>query len=146
MSDSERVIGIVGSGTMGAGIAQVAATAGFVVKTLDTDQQLVKDAYQGIRERLDRKLAKGKLSQVESDAIVERLHVAAGLSDIKDVECIIEAVPEDLALKRQIFSEIDRVVSPRTLLATNTSSLSIAKIADGLKNVDRFIRVIPSKT
>ncbi|MCZ6816624.1 MAG: 3-hydroxyacyl-CoA dehydrogenase NAD-binding domain-containing protein, partial [Planctomycetota bacterium] len=139
MSDSERVIGIIGSGTMGAGIAQAAATAGFVVKTLDTDQQLVKDAYQGIRERLDGKLAKGKLSQVERDAIVERLHVAAGLSDIKDVECIIEAVPEDLALKRRIFSEIDGVVSPRTLLATNTSSLSIAKIADGLKNADRFI-------
>lgn len=124
---------------MGAGIAQAAATAGFVVKTLDTDKTLVKDAIDGIRDRLDGKLAKGKLSQVEHDSIAGRLHVAEGLGDIKDAECIIEAVPEDLALKRKIFSELDRVVSPRTLLATNTSSLSIAKIADGLTHIDRVI-------
>lgn len=124
---------------MGTGIAQAAATAGFVVWTLDVDPDLVKKAYARIVERLDRRVAGGKLSRVERDEIVSRLSVANGTDSIKEAECIVEAVPEDLTLKRRVFGELDKVVSPRTLLATNTSSLSIAKLAEGLKHADRLL-------
>ena len=137
--NSERVIGVIGSGTMGAGIAQACAASGFVVQNMDTDPELVRKAHAGIAARLDERVAKGKLPRGERDAILPRLQVASNLAALKDAECIIEAVPEDLALKRKVFGELDRIVSPRTLLATNTSCLSIAKIADGLKHADRFL-------
>ncbi|MFQ5430288.1 MAG: 3-hydroxyacyl-CoA dehydrogenase [Phycisphaerae bacterium] len=136
---SDRVIGVVGSGTMGSGIAQTAATAGFVVRTLDTDPQLVKDAYAAVIERLDRRVAKGRLPRNERDETVARLHVANNVGELADAECVIEAVPEDLSLKRKVLAELQTAVSPRTLLATNTSSFSIAKLAEGLDRADRFL-------
>ncbi|MCG8403799.1 MAG: 3-hydroxyacyl-CoA dehydrogenase NAD-binding domain-containing protein [Phycisphaerales bacterium] len=136
---SERLLGVIGSGTMGSGIAQAAATAGFMVATLDTEPSLVKAAYAKVEERLDRRVAKGKLPQHERDNIVERLHVAETLSHFKDAECVVEAVSEDLDLKRKIFGELEGVVSERTLLASNTSSLSIENIGEGLKRADRFL-------
>lgn len=124
---------------MGAGIAHAAAVAGFVVKTMDTNPALVKKAYDGILSRLDDKVARRKLSTIERDDIAARLRVAEGFDAMKDAECVIEAAPEDLALKREILASLDRVVSSRTLLATNTSSLSITKLADGLKHADRML-------
>lgn len=124
---------------MGSGIAQAAATAGFTVATLDTDPSLVKAAYAKVAERLDRRVAKGKLPKHERDSIIERLHVAENISRFKDAECVIEAVSEDLALKRKLFTELEGVVTERTLLASNTSSLSIAKIGEDLKRPDRFL-------
>jgi len=124
---------------MGAGIAHAAAAAGFVVRTLDTDCKLVEAGYARIKDRLDRRVAKGKLPRGERDATLARLHVAEGMDCFKDAEVVVEAVSEDLALKRKIFAELDAVVSDRTLLATNTSSLSVAKIAKGLTHADRLI-------
>lgn len=139
MSSNERVIGIIGSGTMGMGIAQAAATAGFIVETLDTDPELINTSYARIRERLDGRVAKGKLSSPERDEIAARLRVATGYDCLENADCIVEAVPEDLALKREVFSKLDPIVRPKTLLATNTSSLSINEIADGLQHADRFL-------
>lgn len=136
---SERLIGVIGSGTMGAGIAHAAAAAGFVVKTLDVDGELVKKAYATIHERLNDRVARGRISDQERDDTMARLQIAEGYGCIKDAECIIEAVPEDFDLKRKVFADLDRIVSDRTLLATNTSSFSIAKIADGLKHAGRFL-------
>lgn len=139
MSSSERLIGVIGSGTMGAGIAQAAAASGFTVKTLDTKPDLVEKAYAEIAARLDERVAKGKLPKHDRDDTMARLSVASGYGDFAHAECVIEAVTEDLGLKRNIFKELDKVVSARTLLATNTSSLSIAKIAEGLTHADRFL-------
>lgn len=139
MSSSERLIGVIGSGTMGAGIAQSAAASGFTVKTLDTKPDLVEKAYASIAARLDERVAKGKLPKHDRDDTMARLGVATGYGDFAHAECVIEAVTEDLALKRSIFGELDKVVSPRTLLASNTSSLAIAKIAEGLRHADRFL-------
>lgn len=124
---------------MGMGIAEAAASAGFAVAALDVKPELVKRAYAEIADRLDGRVARGRLSREQRDEIVSRMTVATGYDCFRDAECIIEAVPEDLALKRKVFGELDGVVSSRPLLATNTSTLSIEKIAEGLKHADRFL-------
>lgn len=139
MSSSERLIGVVGSGTMGAGIAQAAAASGFIVKTMDTKPELVEKAYAAIAARLDERVARGKLPKHDRDATMARLKVAGSPADFAHAECVIEAVTEDLSLKQSIFRELEKAVPPRTLLATNTSSLSIAKIAEGLERPERFL-------
>lgn len=129
----------MGSGTMGAGIAEAAASAGFLVETLDTNPDLVKKAYAKIDQRLEERVAKGKIPRHERNDTMARLKVASGFDCLKDAECIIEAAPEDLSLKKKIFADLDKIATPRTLLASNTSSLSIAKLGDGLKHADRFL-------
>lgn len=124
---------------MGSGIAQAAAASGFQVRSVDTDPALVKTAHAKIAERLDDRVARGKLPRHERDATIDRLHIVKDYAALKDADIIVEAVPEELSIKRKIFGELDGIVSKRTLLATNTSSLSIAKIADGMKNAERFL-------
>lgn len=136
---SERLFGVIGSGTMGGGIAQAAATAGFIVYTMDTSPDLVTSAYAKITERLDARVAKGTLPRHERDNILARLHVANDMTAFKDAEVVVEAVSEDLALKRKILAQLDAVASARTLLATNTSSLAISSLAADLKHSDRFL-------
>ncbi len=135
----DRVIGVIGAGTMGEGIAQTAAHAGFVVETLDTNPDLVKKAYATIHERLDRQVEKNKLPRHERDETIARLRIATGTDSFKNAELVIEAVPEDLTLKRRILGELAEKLSPRTVLASNTSSISMTKLADGLKHPERFI-------
>jgi 3-hydroxybutyryl-CoA dehydrogenase len=137
--NSERILGVIGSGTMGAGIAQAAATAGFTVHTFDLRPDLVERAYAGIATRLDASASRGKMSRQERDQAVARLRVGRRYEEVASAECVIEAAPEELALKRRIFAELDRALSPRTLRCTNTSSLSIAAIADGLTHADRLL-------
>ncbi len=124
---------------MGAGIAQAAATAGFVVRMLDVEPGAAKAAHQIIIERLDRRVAKGELTQPDRDEIVPRLHVAEAMGDLACAEVIVEAVPEDAAIKAKVLGEMDAIASDRTLLATNTSSLSVGKLADGLSSASRFL-------
>ncbi len=136
---NERLIGVIGSGTMGAGIAQAAAAAGYLVKCIDVKSEMVESAYADVARRLDDRVARGKLPKHDRDATMARLQVARGYDELASAECIIEAVTEDLSLKRSLFAELDTVISPRTLLASNTSSLSIAQIGDGLKHAPRFL-------
>jgi 3-hydroxybutyryl-CoA dehydrogenase len=137
--NNERIIGVIGAGTMGAGIAHAAAVSGLTTRLIDVEPPCVEQALEHIRHRLDDRVARGKMPAHDRDAAVSRLHVARGYDDFADAECVIEAVTEDLALKRKIFGELDRIVSDRTLLASNTSSLSIAKIGEGLRRADRFL-------
>lgn len=124
---------------MGAGIAQAGAVAGFAIYTFDVRADLVEQAYRKIAERLEGAVAKGKMSRVERDQAVARLRVAKTYEEIHEAECVIEAAPEDLALKRKIFAELDKALSPKTLRCTNTSSLSVANIAQGLGHADRVL-------
>lgn len=124
---------------MGQGVAQAAVTAGFAVEMLDVSVEVAKQACAEVTDRLNGRVAGGRLSRPERDEIVSRLRVATSYDGMKDAECVIEAVPEDLSLKREVFGGLGKVVSPRTLLATNTSSLSITKIAEGLNHADRFL-------
>jgi 3-hydroxybutyryl-CoA dehydrogenase len=136
---SERMIGVVGCGMMGSGIAQAAAAAGFQVQMLDTSPERTKQARMLIADRLAARVAKGQIPPHAREEAMARLHSAADYQSMADAECIIEAVPEELALKRKVFAEMDAAASSRVLLATNTSSLSIAKIAEGLGHADRVI-------
>jgi 3-hydroxybutyryl-CoA dehydrogenase len=135
----DRIVGVVGAGTMGAGIAQVAAQAGFIVETLDANPEVVRKAFAGIEERLDRQVEKKKLPQHERDETMARLRVAGGYDAFKDAELVIEAVPEDVSLKRRVLADVAAKVSPRAVIATNTSSISVAKLADGLPKPERFL-------
>jgi 3-hydroxybutyryl-CoA dehydrogenase len=131
-------IGIVGAGTMGAGIAQVAAERGFEVRVHDP----LDGAYHRARERiagfLHRKVEKDMLEPVEADATLLRIQSAATMSALGNAELVIEAVPEDLELKRDVFRQLDAAVAPETLLATNTSSLSVASIAAATRHPERL--------
>ncbi|HUN80277.1 MAG TPA: 3-hydroxyacyl-CoA dehydrogenase NAD-binding domain-containing protein [Phycisphaerae bacterium] len=138
---SNRVLGVIGYGTMGAGIAQAGAVAGYQVYTYDVRPELIQQAYAKIGERLESAVAKGKMSHQERDQAVARLHIGKSYDELRDAEVVIEAAPEDIALKKKIFSELDRVLSPKVLRGTNTSSLSIAKLAEGQKHADRFLGI-----
>jgi len=127
-------IGIVGAGTMGAGIAEVfARTDGFTVKLADATTELASRGRDRQVAGLDRQVAKGKLTQEERDAIAERLVVAA-IDDLSDSELVVEAVVEAMPVKRPLFEQLDTLVQPQAILATNTSSLSVTELANGLRH------------
>lgn len=136
---SERLMGVIGTGTMGAGIAQAAATAGFIVEMIDTDSAGVDETLAGVKQNLDDLVASGKMPGNERDTILPRLGKADSYACFKNAECVIEAVREDMDTKRSIFAKLVSCVSPRTLLVTTTGILSIEKIAEGLDRADRML-------
>jgi 3-hydroxybutyryl-CoA dehydrogenase len=121
-------IGVVGAGTMGAGIAQVTAQAGLQVRLYDIGPGPLEAGLGRIRSSLDRFVQRGKISQAEREAVLGRIVPTSSLADFADADFVIEAVPEVLELKKQIFAELDRVCQPGVVLATNTSSLSVTEI------------------
>lgn len=138
MSTPHR-IGVVGSGQMGQGIAQVAAQAGCDVVLVDADPVIAADAVSGIGAVLDTLVAKGKLAPAGRDATVGRLHAGVGLVDLADREVVIEAAPEIESLKLELFAELDRLTPPDAILASNTSSIPIGRIAAATGRADRVI-------
>jgi 3-hydroxybutyryl-CoA dehydrogenase len=127
-------VAVVGAGTMGGGIAQVAAVAGHPVTVYDAVEGAAERAVAAIRDRVARLVAKGRLGPTEL-----RLAVATELSDLAPARCVIEAVAEDLAVKQALFAGLEKVVSPDCVLATNTSSLSPTAIAAGLSHPERLV-------
>lgn len=121
-------IGVVGAGAMGAGIAQVAAQAGLQVLLYDIGPGPLENGLRRIRTGLDRMVERGKLGATDRDAMVNRIATTSSLADFGEVRFVIEAVPEILDLKRQIFAELDRVCPAGAILATNTSSLSVTEV------------------
>ncbi|TPG66610.1 3-hydroxybutyryl-CoA dehydrogenase [Hymenobacter nivis] len=132
-------IGIIGSGAMGAGIAQVLATAGHPVRLLDQHAGALEKATAGIEANLRRLVEKGQLSADAAGLAAARLSPTTYLPDFADCELVIEAVVEDLAAKQQLFREVEPVVAPECILASNTSSLSLASIAAACARPERFI-------
>lgn len=133
-------VGVVGAGTMGAGIAQAALSAGHTVLLHDDDQQALERGRARVEAALDRQLAKGRLSPHQRDDALGRLRPATGLDHLAaDADLVIEAVLEDLALKRSIFRALDLNAHPEVLLATNTSSLSVAAIAEATHHRERVL-------
>jgi len=131
---------VIGAGLMGTGIAQVAAQAGFEVTVQDVSDGVLDGARARIEKNLDRAVNKGRLEKDEARIIMGRLRFATDLSEaLMDAQYVIEAVPENLELKRQIFTEIDRLAPDGAVLATNTSELSIASISGVTKRPDRVI-------
>jgi 3-hydroxybutyryl-CoA dehydrogenase len=135
----ERV-GVVGAGQMGAGIAEVSLRAGANVRIYEPTEALVEAGRDRITKSLERGVSKGKLSEAERDAALTRLSVTTKLSDLSDRQLVIEAIVEDAAVKAKVFAELDEVVTdPDAVLASNTSSIPIMKIAAATKNPGRVL-------
>ena len=130
-------IGVIGAGAMGRGIAQLFASSGQQVLLFDTRAEAIEDALAFNRNLLQRQLAKGKLSEAEFEATCARMQPAAALTDLKDCDLVIEAIVEILEVKQKLFADLEAIVSEGCLLATNTSSLSVTRIAAGCSRPER---------
>ena len=122
-------VGVVGLGTMGAGIAEVFARSGLDVIAVEKDDESIVRGRGHVEHSTIRAVRRGKLSSDEADALVGRITFSTELADLKEVELVVEAVPERLDLKREVFARLDAVCPPDTILATNTSSLSVTAIS-----------------
>ena len=138
MTEIRRVI-VVGAGQMGNGIAHVAAAAGLEVQVADSSPDMLARARETIAKNLAREVAKGKRTEADSEAAFARIRWAGGPEAISEADIAIEAVPEDLEIKRAVFRALDAALPPGAILATNTSSISITKLAAGTSRPDRFI-------
>lgn len=137
--DLSSPVAVVGTGTMGQGIAQVALVAGHPVRLYDAVPGRAQEAAAAIGARLDRLVAKDRLTGAERDAARDRLRPAAGLAELADCALVVEAVLERLDVKQELFRELEGIVAEDCLLATNTSSLSVTAIGGALRNAGRFV-------
>ena len=134
-----KKVGVLGCGLMGSGIAQAAATAGLTTVARDVGEPLLDKGRSGILKSLGRLVEKGKLTAANRDAASGRLSFTTDLTALRDCDIIIEAVTEDLELKNRLWKELDGICSPRTIFASNTSSLTIAAMAAATSRADRFV-------
>jgi 3-hydroxybutyryl-CoA dehydrogenase len=132
-----KKIGVVGAGTMGNGIAQVAAQIGCEVVMRDIEDSFVERGIKSIDKFLSRSVEKGKLQADEKQKIIGRIKGTTNLSDLKDVDFVVEAVIEDLQLKKSVFKELDGLCRPEVILSSNTSSMSITEIAAATARPDK---------
>ncbi|KPK28960.1 MAG: 3-hydroxybutyryl-CoA dehydrogenase [Desulfobacterales bacterium SG8_35_2] len=139
--DNSEPIGIVGAGTMGSGIAQVAAKNGHIVKIYEVSSEVRSKAQEALRKILDRLAEKGKFAEDEAEKIFQRIHFVDDIPQLKNCDAVIEAIIENLELKQKIFCDIEKVVSEKSLIATNTSSLSITSIASACKRNERVLGI-----
>ncbi|MFD8971838.1 3-hydroxyacyl-CoA dehydrogenase [Streptomyces sp. NPDC059593] len=135
----DRTVAVVGTGTMGQGIAQVALVAGHPVRLYDSAPGRAGEAVAGLTARLDRLVEKGRMDAAAREAAVGRLHAAEELGELADAALVVEAIVEHLPVKQQLFADLEKVVGDDTVLATNTSSLSVTAIAGGLRLPGRFV-------
>jgi 3-hydroxybutyryl-CoA dehydrogenase len=132
-------VGVVGLGTMGAGIAQLAVEAGFDTVGREVSLELAERARDRIAHFLTRKVEKGTLDQTERDAAVDRLTLTTEVSDLAGCDLIVEAIVEELEPKRELFAELDRITAADAILATNTSALSVTEIASAASKRERVL-------
>ena len=131
-----RTVGVLGAGQMGAGIAQVAAQAGYAVLLADVDQARADAGKAGIAKQLGRLVEKGKLAEAERDAVIGRITAVVGAAGLAAANFAVEAATENIELKKRLFRELDAALAPGAVLATNTSSISITMLAAQTKRPD----------
>lgn len=134
-----KKIGIIGSGTMGSGIAQVLAEYGYEIILRDINEEFINRGIGLITKNLNKKVEKGKITDLDKNETLNRIKGTINITDLKEVDLVIEAAVENMEMKKQIFSELDKVCRKETILATNTSSLSITEIANATNRPDRVI-------
>jgi len=132
-----KKIGVIGAGAMGNGIAQVAAQIGYDVFMRDIEMRFVEGGMNNIERFLSKSVEKGKIDASEKDTIIGRIKGTIDMDDLKDVDFVVEAVIEDLDLKKSVFKELDELCKPDVILASNTSSMSITEIAASTKRPDK---------
>jgi 3-hydroxybutyryl-CoA dehydrogenase len=130
---------VVGAGIMGSGIAAQCALAGYPVTLEDTTEEFARRGEQAMRRALDHAVERGRVSAADRDAALARVAIAIGLRRLSSAQIVIEAAPEELALKRRIFAEIEEAAAPGAWLASNTSSLPITSIGQELKDPGRLV-------
>lgn len=133
-----KKIGIIGAGTMGTGIAQVSATSGFEVILNDTSDDLLQRSLKIMDKSLSKLSEKGKIEE-DKEAILGRVKTTTALSDLKDVDFAVEAVFEDIEVKRSVLQELDKLLAPEVILATNTSSISVTRLAALTERPSKFM-------
>ena len=136
-----ELVGVIGGGTMGAGIAEVCAKAGSNVLVLETKQEFAEAAQARIANSIGKGVARGKISQEEADAAIARVRVTLDIEEFADRDLVIEAAPEIEALKFDIFGKLDKIVKPSGILATNTSSIPVIKIANATQRPSQVVGV-----
>jgi len=134
-----KKLGIVGFGQMGAGIVQVFAQSGYDVIAVGTSPARMEKGFKGIQKRLAGRVEKGKMTQPELDAVMSRIKLSTRLEDLAECDIVEESAPENLELKKKLFSELDRICKPETIFGTNTSGLSVTDMAAATKRGDRLI-------
>ncbi|GIV27079.1 MAG: hypothetical protein KatS3mg027_0893 [Bacteroidia bacterium] len=134
-------IAVIGSGTMGTGIAQVALTNQCKVYLYDVSETALQKALQSIKNNLSKLVEKNKITENQKDQYLQQLHLTHQLNTIKDAELVIEAIIENLEIKKITFKEIESIVSPECILATNTSSLSVHSMIKELQHPERFLGI-----
>jgi 3-hydroxybutyryl-CoA dehydrogenase len=132
-------VGVVGLGTMGAGIAQVSVQSGHDTVGREVSDELNERARSTIDRYLGRAVEKGRLSEADKDVALGRLTLTTDLGDLADCDLVIEAIVEELEPKRQLFAELEGICRPETILATNTSALSVTKVAEATHRPERVI-------
>ena len=134
-----RKIGVVGAGQMGSGIAEVAISSGYHVLMRDVTPEAVEKGVKRVQGDLGKRVQKGKMTSEEKDATLKRLSTTTTLEDFKDCDFVIEAVVENIGLKGEIFKALDEITGREVILASNTSSISITRIASYTKRPERVI-------
>lgn len=132
-----KKIGVIGAGAMGNGIAQMAAQIGYEVVLRDIKEEYVERGIKNVDRFLSKSVEKGKLEAAQKDAIMGRIKGTTEMSDLKDVDFVIEAVIENLDLKKSVFKELDELCAPHVILASNTSSMSLTEIAAATKRPEK---------
>jgi 3-hydroxybutyryl-CoA dehydrogenase len=134
-----EIIGVIGAGTMGNGIAQTAASAGFDVVMCDAKQEFVDRGLQNISKSLDRFVKKESITEADKEQYLGRIKTTTDLNDLKDCSLIVEAATENFEIKKQIFEQLDQIAGEDAILSSNTSSISITKIAAVTRRPERVI-------
>lgn len=137
--ESIERIGVVGAGTMGNGIAQVCATSGYEVVMRDIETEFVENGMRAIDDSLSRLVSKGTLDESDANAAKGRIDGTTELGDLADCDLVIEAAVEEMAIKREIFGDLDGIVAEESVFATNTSTLSITAIASATEREERVV-------
>ncbi|RUS45727.1 3-hydroxyacyl-CoA dehydrogenase family protein [Cohnella sp. AR92] len=133
---TRQTIGVVGAGTMGSGIAQLAAQKGFKVSLYDLNDALVNKGLNRIASSLAKLVDKGKLAEQDREETLARIQITSDVRDLQNVTVVIEAIVEDMQIKQDMFRKLDEILEPGVIIATNTSSLSITQLAEATARQD----------
>ena len=134
-----EIFGVIGAGTMGNGIAQIAANANYSVVLCDISDEFVKKGFANIEKSLDRFVKKETMTAEQKNEILGRIKTTTNLEDLRDCFIVVEAATENFEIKKQLFQKLDQTLAPDAILASNTSSISITKIAAATKRPDKVV-------